>query len=98
VFKTIETAAPHLINDIRYFYNMSSINYRLGMLSTLKRVATWTAAQIARALSVIAPTQGNQFGFSVLKRGYKPWIDAEGKQLRRDFALDFDPKKYRGYF
>lgn len=99
VFKTIETADPGRVNEIRYFYHLSSPDYRLSMLSPMKRVITWAAAQAARALHAIAPKQCNQFGFAVLKTGrYKPWMDESGMRMRQGFALDFDPKKYRGYF
>jgi SAM-dependent methyltransferase len=97
VRKTIETAAPHHEHDVRFFYRLDVPNYRLVMLSPVKRALGWTLAHAAKVVGFLLPRQGNRFGFCIRKTGrFKPWMDATGERVRSDYALGYDPTKYRG--
>ncbi len=98
VGKTLESAFPHHEHDIRYFYGLRIPNYRMVMFSPAKRAATWMLSNALRVVNVVARRQGNHFGWVARKSGrLKPWMEADGLHLRRDYPLGMDPKKYRGY-
>jgi len=98
VRKTLESAYPHHVHDIEFFYGLRVPNYRLSMLSWPKRVATWGLSQGLRGFNLIARRQGNHFGWVAKKTGQlKPWMESDGIRMRRDYDIGMDPKKYRGY-
>jgi len=97
VLKTLETAAPGDVHEVKFYYGMRVPNYRLVMLSPARRALSWTLAQGAMLVNLFAPRQGNQFAWLAVKTGKrKPWMDPQGSAMRRDYQLDFDPGKYRG--
>lgn len=98
VHKTLESAYPQHIHDIDFFYGLRIPNYRMVMFSPMRRAATWVLSHGLRAVNLIARRQGNHFGWVARKTGLlKPWMEADGTHLRRDYDMGMDPKKYRGY-
>lgn len=98
VLKTLETWAPHQVHEVRFFYGLRIPNYRMVMFSPVRRMATWVLAHGLRVVNVVARRQGNHFGWVAYKTGrLKPWMEADGLHLRRDYDMGMDPKKYQGY-
>jgi ubiquinone/menaquinone biosynthesis C-methylase UbiE len=96
VRKTIESAFPHKVNDIRFFYAMRDPFERLSMSGIGKRVMAVGLWALARAMHVLMPKQCNSFGFVIRDTGeLKPWMDPTGGGMRRDYKLGFDPTKFR---
>jgi ubiquinone/menaquinone biosynthesis C-methylase UbiE len=96
VHKTIETAYPGKVHDIRYHYAMRDPFQRLAMSGLLKRAlgaVLWVAARI---MHFVLPKQCNSFAFVIRDTGkLKPWMAPSGDQMRRDYELDFDPAKFK---
>lgn len=98
VRKTLESAYPQYAHDIKFFYGLRIPNYRMSMLSPVKRVATWAMSHGLRLANVVARRQGNHFGWMALKTGrLKPWMQQDGIHMRDDYDLGMDAKKYTGY-
>lgn len=96
VRKTVESAFPHKLNSVRFFYGMRDQSDRMTMCSWPRRMITRTLYGAAWLVQRIFPRQCNSFGFAAIHTGqFKPWIAADGTGMRRDYALNFDPSKYR---
>jgi ubiquinone/menaquinone biosynthesis C-methylase UbiE len=94
VHKTIESAFPHKVNDIRFFYSMRAPLERLSMASIGKRAIAMGLWAAARAMQALLPKQCNSFGFVIRDSGkLKPWMDRTGNRMRRDYKLSFDPTR-----
>jgi ubiquinone/menaquinone biosynthesis C-methylase UbiE len=93
--KTIESAFPHKLNEVRFFYAMRHPFDRINMSSLPKRIVArilWAGVLVFQKL---LPKQCNSFGFVVLDTGkLKPWMTPDGKAIRRDYPLKFDPARY----
>lgn len=97
VLKTIESARPDKVNEVEFFYGLSLPTERLSMVSPWTRIAAYCAGGAAKAITLAAPSQGNQFGFAVHKRDQlKPWVQSgvNGSEINPRYALSFDPAKY----
>lgn len=97
VHKTVEAAYPDRKNELRFFYGLTLPTKRLMMSGVLKRAVGYALGFLVSLASKIAPRQGNQFAFVVLKgRKDKVWIlrDDQGPRLDPDFRLNFDTRKY----
>lgn len=96
VRKTIESAYPQKVHDIRYFYAMRDPFQRLAMSGFAKRtlaVGLWVAA---RVMHFLFPKQCNSFCFVIRDTGkLKPWMAPTGDRMRRDYQLAFDPAKFK---
>lgn len=98
VRKTVESAHAEKRIEYRFFYGLLLPGQRMTMASLPKQLVFRAVSLIARAIFFIAPRQGNQFAFAVIKTGEdKPWISrATGEpMLATDFKLGFRPEKYR---
>jgi SAM-dependent methyltransferase len=92
--KTIESAHPQSVHDFRFFYGLSFPTARLAMSAFRFIVGPLNA--VAWVIQRLMPRQGNLFGIAILKTGeFKPWIDVSGTRMNRNYALNFDPAKYR---
>jgi ubiquinone/menaquinone biosynthesis C-methylase UbiE len=93
VRKTIESAEPGTVNDLRFYYDLTFPAERLTMCGPAKRLAASIGGLFARALFSLFPRQGNRFAFAVVKTGRtKPWIRAG--ELDPGYRLGFDPARY----
>jgi len=96
VRKTLESAYPHKVNTVRFFYGMRDQSDRMTMSAWPRRFITHTLYGAAWCFQRLFPRQCNSFGFAAIHTGqFKPWITADGSAVRRDYALKFDPSKYQ---
>lgn len=98
VIKTIESFTPHSVQNVRFYYNVRLPVERLTMSSLPKQIAAHILGGVAKVAQSMMPKQCNEFAFVVHKTNlWKPWIGEVGgsHQLRRDYKLGFEPKKYR---
>jgi ubiquinone/menaquinone biosynthesis C-methylase UbiE len=96
VRKTIETAYPAKVHDIRYFYAMRDPFERLALGGMVKRSVAAVLWVAARAMHFVLRKQCNSFGFVIRDTGkLKPWMAPSGDQMRRDYKLAFDPAKFK---
>ena len=97
VHKTIESAFPERVNELRFFYGLRLPLERLTMSGPLKRAAAVILGACAQLIQRLMPRQCNAFAFAVLKTNRdKPWIIRDPlPRLRLDSNLGFDPSKYR---
>lgn len=94
VEKTIESAYPGRQNELRFFYGLTVPMQRLSMNGVVKRSLARGLGLAARTFQAVLPRQCNLFAFAILNTGReKPWLS--NGQMRRDFALGFDPTRYR---
>lgn len=94
VRKTIESAYPHKVNDVRFFYAMRHPFDRINMSGLPKRVAAKLLWLGVLAFQKLLPKQCNSFGFVIQDVGLKPWMTSDGSAIRRDYPLKFDPDRY----
>lgn len=97
VRKTIESAYPERLNRIRFFYGLRLPNERHTMSRPLKRHVVKVLGLGVKALVKLAPSQGNEFAFVILKSTTdKPWIKRShgAATLDTDYRLGFDTRKY----
>jgi ubiquinone/menaquinone biosynthesis C-methylase UbiE len=91
--KTIESAFPQWVNEIKFFYGMR-MPAMLPMSSPLRRVIAAPLWLGARVFQRLVPRQCNSFGFTIRPKGLKPWMNPEGTALRRGYhRAGFDPKR-----
>lgn len=93
VRKTIESAFPNRINNVSFYYGMRT-PAMLEMSSTVRRILAAPLWLGLRAFQFVLPRQCNSFGFVIRPNGLKPWMNAEGTALRRDYKGAFDPTRY----
>lgn len=83
VMKVIESAYPHRVNDVRFFYGMRFPSLPMRGIRKVALGAAWAAA---RALQGLAPRQCNSFAFAIRHTSaLKPWMTADGRSVRRDW-------------
>jgi len=93
VRKTVESADPGAVNELRFYYGLVLPEERMTMAGPTKRLAARIGGLFARALFRLMPRQGNRFAFAVVRTGRaKPWIKAG--ELDPDYRLGFDPARY----
>jgi len=98
VVKTIESAFPHRVNDIRFYYELRIPLQRLAMSSMSKRMLAMVAGAVVSLVRIVLPRQCNEFAFVIMNTGkLKPWIASteHGFSMSREYRLNYDPEKYR---
>ena len=97
VRKTVETAYPERVHELRFFYDLFLPDERISMASAPKRAAYRVAALGVKLAFKFLPKQGNRFAFAILDTGKdKPWITRKDGRPVYDMAYDpgFDASKY----
>jgi SAM-dependent methyltransferase len=97
VWKTVESAYPHRINDIKFFYGLRLPTQRLAMSGAVRRMVARSAGVLATVIQKIAPKQCNEFGFAIMNTGtLKPWIIKDGQSfaMNSKYESNYDPSKY----
>jgi SAM-dependent methyltransferase len=94
VVKMLESAGPGRVNDVRFFYGLRLPDDRLRMSNWIVRVAYGIARPIASLIFRLAPRQGNEFAFALVKTpAEKPWM--RDGHINSNYESGFDPLKYR---
>lgn len=94
VRKTVESAMPGTLNELRFFYGLRLPDHRIAMAPAWKRAAYKALTAPVRLIARAFPSQCNEFGFAVLKTGHrKPWV-GEAAALDPLYRLTFDPTKH----
>jgi ubiquinone/menaquinone biosynthesis C-methylase UbiE len=94
VRKTIESAFPHRLNELQFFYGMRN-PAMVSMSGPIRRALAVPLWAFARAFQFLFPRQCNSFGFVIRPNGLKPWMTVDGTALRRDYRRWFDPTRVR---
>jgi ubiquinone/menaquinone biosynthesis C-methylase UbiE len=85
VRKTLESAYPHEVNDVQFFYGMRDLSYRIDRVSWPRRLVTQALYSAAWLFQRIFPRQCNSFGFALTHTGrFKEWMTPDGTAVRRD--------------
>lgn len=79
VEKAVRSYAPEYVPRIRYFYGLELPMSRLAQSNRpLARIALILLVPVVKLLSVLLPSQGNEFGFLIEKRGeLQPWLKSD---------------------
>lgn len=97
VRKTVETAYPERVHDLRFFYDLFLPDERITMAPAWMRAGYAVARPLAKLAFALAPRQGNRFAFAILDTGRdKPWITRVDGRPVYDMAYDpgFDASRY----
>nr|WP_281500806.1 class I SAM-dependent methyltransferase [Kordiimonas marina] len=93
--KTMNTAHPEWVHDIKYFYNTTLPTGRIKMArNPLKKLLYMVAMPAIYCFLKLFPKQANRFGFWVRKEGLalQPWL----KEM--DGTIDADPAYFATRF
>jgi SAM-dependent methyltransferase len=94
--KTVESAFPHAVHELRFWYGLTLPTRRLAMHGPVLRYGAAVLGFGARCAHFVMPRMGNEFASAILKTGrVKPWMDESGRRMRGDYALGFDPARYK---
>jgi SAM-dependent methyltransferase len=84
VRNTIASYDPASVQTFRFFYGLKLPLQRLAFTDNkLKQLAAKALEPVSRILTALAPRQGNQFAFAVIKTGLlRPWMESPEKMSR----------------